>query len=67
MVFFSDARGEEYAGLDRVVGIIAHEPVLVHRGLAGFLGAAIVPPGIQVVMHRQVVSRKREERRKSEL
>lgn len=65
VVEFFDYAGRAYAGIDRIVGLISTEGVVVHQGLRGFLGPEIVPPRVYVVTHRQVISRAREEKRKA--
>lgn len=64
LVMFRDHAGKEYAGIDRMVGYIATDPVVIHLGLWGFLGPEVIPPKVYVVTHRQVISREREDARK---
>lgn len=57
---FTDTRGQAYLGLDRAVGLSIRPPVQIHAGLPGFLGPEIIPPRVDAVLHRQVLSRARQ-------
>lgn len=54
-VEITDSKGQSYTAIDRVKGVIVCEPVLIHRGLYGFIGPAMVPPTVQLVARRQVI------------